>query len=65
MSSSDRNQVNTINLMAKYSYPPSVGLVSLMGGKWTTYRLMAEETVDEILKMMTGLHNKLFITLNN
>jgi glycerol-3-phosphate dehydrogenase len=29
------------------------GLVSLMGGKWTSYRCMGEETVDEILK-----HNK-------
>jgi glycerol-3-phosphate dehydrogenase len=26
------------------------GLVSLMGGKWTTFRLMGEETVDRILK---------------
>ncbi|MBC8153122.1 MAG: FAD-dependent oxidoreductase [Bacteroidetes bacterium] len=25
---------------------PTSGLVSLMGGKWTTYRLMAQETID-------------------
>ena len=24
------------------------GLVSIMGGKWTTYRLMAEETINQI-----------------
>jgi glycerol-3-phosphate dehydrogenase len=28
----------------------SSGLVSLMGGKWTTFRSMGEETVNEILK---------------
>lgn len=26
------------------------GLVSLMGGKWTSFRVMGEHTVDEILK---------------
>jgi len=26
------------------------GLVSLMGGKWTSYRSQGEETVDRILK---------------
>ncbi|MCF0062270.1 FAD-dependent oxidoreductase [Dyadobacter chenwenxiniae] len=26
---------------------PSSGLVSLLGGKWTTYRLMAKDTIDE------------------
>jgi len=26
------------------------GLVSLMGGKWTSFRRMGEETVDEILQ---------------
>jgi len=26
------------------------GLVSLMGGKWTSFRIMGEHTVDEILK---------------
>lgn len=25
---------------------PKSGLISIMGGKWTTYRLMAEETID-------------------
>jgi glycerol-3-phosphate dehydrogenase len=24
------------------------GLFSLMGGKWTTYRIMAEETMDQV-----------------
>lgn len=26
------------------------GLISIAGGKWTTYRIMAEHTVDEVLK---------------
>ena len=30
------------------------GLVSLMGGKWTSYRAQGEETVDEILKQNPG-----------
>ncbi|MEZ0542300.1 glycerol-3-phosphate dehydrogenase/oxidase [Fibrella arboris] len=28
------------------------GLVSIMGGKWTTYRLMAQETVDTCCKLL-------------
>ncbi len=28
------------------------GLVSIMGGKWTTYRAMAEDTIDEVQKCM-------------
>ncbi|MBC7890656.1 MAG: hypothetical protein H7Y12_00460, partial [Sphingobacteriaceae bacterium] len=28
------------------------GLVSIMGGKWTTYRLMAQDTVDECLRQL-------------
>lgn len=28
------------------------GLVSILGGKWTTYRLMAQDTVDECLRQL-------------
>jgi glycerol-3-phosphate dehydrogenase len=31
------------------------GLVSLMGGKWTSYRAQGEETVDRILKDNPGM----------
>jgi glycerol-3-phosphate dehydrogenase len=31
---------------------PVSGLVSIMGGKWTTYRLMAQDTVDECLRQL-------------
>lgn len=31
-------------------YDERSGLISLMGGKWTTYRLMAKDTIDELDK---------------
>jgi glycerol-3-phosphate dehydrogenase len=31
------------------------GLVSLMGGKWTSYRRMGVETVDKILNINPGI----------
>lgn len=30
------------------------GLVSIMGGKWTTYRLMAQETIDACCKLLAA-----------
>ncbi len=30
---------------------PQSGLVSILGGKWTTYRLMAKDTVDEVCRL--------------
>jgi glycerol-3-phosphate dehydrogenase len=30
------------------------GLFSILGGKWTTYRLMAEDTVDAVQRTLTG-----------
>jgi len=33
------------------------GLLTIAGGKWITYRAMAEETVDEAVKVF-GLENK-------
>ncbi|HPQ99425.1 MAG: FAD-dependent oxidoreductase [Saprospiraceae bacterium] len=32
-------------------YDETSGLISLLGGKWTTYRLMASDTVDRILEL--------------
>ena len=31
---------------------PASGLVSIMGGKWTTYRLMAQETIDACCRVL-------------
>lgn len=37
------------------------GLVTITGGKWTTYRKMAEDTVDKVL-MVAGLEEKKCVT---
>ncbi len=33
----------------------SSGLISILGGKWTTYRAMAEETIDAAQKYLSGI----------
>ena len=33
-------------------YDEKSNLVSLLGGKWTTYRLMAKDTIDEVCKLL-------------
>ena len=38
------------------------GLVSLMGGKWASFRKMGEETVDEILKNNQGKFSLKYLT---
>lgn len=45
-----RNVVDTKKLIrdAEVELDPQSGLISILGGKWTTYRLMGEETVDKI-----------------
>lgn len=35
-------------------FDPASGLVSIMGGKWTTHRAMAEDTIDEVQKHIGG-----------
>lgn len=35
-------------------HDPESGLLSLLGGKWTTYRLMAEETIDKVEALLRG-----------
>src|SRR5260370_27202148 len=32
----------------------SSGLISILGGKWTTHRLMAEDTIDAVQREMGG-----------
>jgi glycerol-3-phosphate dehydrogenase len=39
------------------------GLVTITGGKWTTYRKMAEDTVNEVI-IVAGLENKKCLTEN-
>ena len=45
-----RNHVIEVN--------PTSGLVSLMGGKWTAYRIQGEECVERILKKMPALRDR-------
>jgi glycerol-3-phosphate dehydrogenase len=33
----------------------SSGLISILGGKWTTYRAMAEETIDAVQRYLSGI----------
>lgn len=40
------------------------GLITITGGKWTTYRQMAEDTVEEALKVHSELGNKPCVTVN-
>jgi glycerol-3-phosphate dehydrogenase len=35
-------------------FDPHTGLISIMGGKWTTYRLMAERTIDRVQELLGG-----------
>ena len=35
-------------------YDPDTGLISLLGGKWTTYRLMAADAVDKVVELDQG-----------
>lgn len=44
---------DTKSLSRNHVIVPNVdsGLISILGGKWTTYRRMAEEAVDAAVKM--------------
>lgn len=46
----DRDIPRTYKLLDHEARDGVHGIFSIVGGKWTTYRLMAEETVDEIAK---------------
>ncbi len=46
--SSDRDIPRTFKLLDHEERDGVAGIFSIVGGKWTTYRLMAEESVDEI-----------------
>ena len=35
-------------------FDPQTGLISILGGKWTTHRLMAEETIDKVQDYLGG-----------
>jgi glycerol-3-phosphate dehydrogenase len=35
---------------------PGSGLISIMGGKWTTHRAMAEDTIDRVQQVLASTH---------
>ena len=45
---------NTKSLLRDHEveHDPTSNLLSLMGGKWTTYRLMAQDTIDEACRIL-------------
>lgn len=49
-----KNQKETKSLLRDHEVEVdhTSGLVSLLGGKWTTYRLMAQDTLDEICQIL-------------
>lgn len=44
--SSDRKETKSLLRDHEVEYDPKSGLISLLGGKWTTYRVMAKDAVD-------------------
>ena len=54
ISSKRKNKKETKSLLRDHEVEvdQKSGLVSLLGGKWTTYRLMAQDTLDEICKIL-------------
>lgn len=57
---SDKKKTKEISRSHKIYTSPS-GLLTITGGKWTTYRIMAEEMVDKAIKM-AGLPQKPCVT---
>lgn len=50
--SSLRKETKSLLRDHEVEYSEKSGLVSLLGGKWTTYRLMAKDTVDFVSKLL-------------
>lgn len=48
----DRDIPRTYKLLDHQARDGVAGIFSIVGGKWTTYRLMAEETVNEVAKRL-------------
>jgi len=40
--------------VTRWNSTSSSGLISILGGKWTTHRLMAEDTIDAVQREMGG-----------
>jgi glycerol-3-phosphate dehydrogenase len=49
---SSNNQTKTLVRDHEVEHDPASNLFSLLGGKWTTYRLMAKDAVDEVRTLL-------------
>jgi glycerol-3-phosphate dehydrogenase len=53
---SDPHKSGTEGLIRNHiAIPTSSRLLAIVGGKWTTYREMAKETVDEAVKLLVAM----------
>jgi glycerol-3-phosphate dehydrogenase len=52
VSSADARDTKKLIREHEVEADPQSGLISILGGKWTTYRAMAEETVDEVQRQL-------------
>lgn len=49
---SSRADTKTLLRDHEVEYDPTSGLLSLLGGKWTTYRLMAQDAIDRVGELL-------------
>lgn len=58
ITSSNQNRKETKTLLRDHEieHDPKSNLISLLGGKWTTYRIMAKDTIDLIDKLSDTNH---------
>jgi glycerol-3-phosphate dehydrogenase len=54
LASSDRVDTKRLLRDDEVECDSHTGLISIMGGKWTTYRLMAERTIDRVQEFLGG-----------
>jgi glycerol-3-phosphate dehydrogenase len=52
MASSGKVDTSKLVRDDEVEFDPHTGLISIMGGKWTTYRLMAERTIDRVQEFL-------------
>lgn len=50
--SADSRKTKSLSRDHKVEVDPQSGMISILGGKWTTYRAMAEDTIDEVQRSL-------------
>jgi glycerol-3-phosphate dehydrogenase len=60
----DPDAKNTAELVRSHMiYVSDANLITIAGGKWTTYRAMAKETIDKAIDVLGKQHKFLFFFL--